>query len=292
MPGAKRLPVFGIDASRNWAWNVELSPAYVGYGMIMNPLTTAHMILGAIIGWGFLSPLAQTKGWAPGPVESWDTGSQGWTIWVALGIILGDSLVGISWICLQFLLSEGESHLKWTQLFRHQWARTRSSRSSPELVVHAPDRLRSDDGSLPNEHSPMLPESNSRVRKLDADSAEDMLSWKTLASWFVSGTLLCFLTTQYLFQGLITSWQLIISIALILPLGIASIRSMGETDNSLASSLGWHCPHHGRFPTTPINSSNVMNRQGVSATLRDNPPTVQSKCDHRLLARWGYIRGR
>ena len=50
----------------------------------MGPATTLHMLLGAIIGWGILSPLAKSKGWAPGPVEDWSSGSKGWIVWISL----------------------------------------------------------------------------------------------------------------------------------------------------------------------------------------------------------------
>ena len=54
----------------------------------MGPATTLHMLLGAIIGWGVLSPLAKARGWAPGPVEDWNTGSKGWIVWVSLAVML------------------------------------------------------------------------------------------------------------------------------------------------------------------------------------------------------------
>jgi uncharacterized oligopeptide transporter (OPT) family protein len=72
--------VFGTPAAENWAWSVDVSPAHVEYGMIMHPLTTTYMLLGAVIGWAFQFPLLKAKGWAPGPVEDWESGSQGWTI--------------------------------------------------------------------------------------------------------------------------------------------------------------------------------------------------------------------
>ena len=99
--------MFGTFVAENWAWPVNVAPAYVGYGMIMQPLTTAHMLLGAVIGWALLSPIVKTKDWAPGPVQDWKRGSQGWLIWVTLGVILGDSLVGICWIVVDILRDAG-----------------------------------------------------------------------------------------------------------------------------------------------------------------------------------------
>jgi uncharacterized oligopeptide transporter (OPT) family protein len=56
---------------------------------------SAYIALGAVIGWGILSPVAKHNGWAPGPVDDWDTGSRGWILWVGMRLILGDTLIGI-----------------------------------------------------------------------------------------------------------------------------------------------------------------------------------------------------
>ncbi len=44
------------------------------------------MLLGAVVGWGILSPLAKYQGWAPGPVDDWLTGSRGWLVWTSLAM--------------------------------------------------------------------------------------------------------------------------------------------------------------------------------------------------------------
>ncbi|KAK0622080.1 OPT oligopeptide transporter protein-domain-containing protein [Bombardia bombarda] len=223
IPGAQRLPIFGSHLAQNWAWSIDLSPAYAGYGMIMDPLITAHMLLGAVLGWGVLSPLAKYKGWAPGPVEDWDTGSQGWIIWVALGVILGDSLVGICWIVFGLLLNRDRKRMKESQtpISEHVFASDNVSLTS-------------------SERASLLLDSDRRIRSINLPDTvkEEGLGWKTIVSWLLGGSLFCFLATWYLFHGLLTSWQIILSILIIAPLGLASIRSMGETDNSLASSLG------------------------------------------------------
>lgn len=100
-PIIRKLPLFGPTAANKWLWTLNLEPGYVGYGMIMAPVTTANILLGAILGWGILSPLAKKNGWAPGPVGDWNDGSQGWVIWVSLAIVLGDSVVSLSWLLLQ-----------------------------------------------------------------------------------------------------------------------------------------------------------------------------------------------
>jgi OPT family oligopeptide transporter len=85
-PVLRNLPVFGFTLAQSWLWTLNPSLAYVGQGIIMGPATTTHMLLGACLGWGILSPLAKTRGWAPGPVDDWETGSKGWIVWISLAM--------------------------------------------------------------------------------------------------------------------------------------------------------------------------------------------------------------
>lgn len=182
--------------------------------MIMDPMVTAHMMLGAVIGWGILSPLAKSKGWAPGPVEDWENGSQGWTVWVALGVIFGDSVVGICSIVIGSLRPKG---------------RPSTGNASDLLRIQDDYTIRADEGT------PLLPRPD---KKNACESEVQSIPGIVVALSLAAATLFCFGVTWYLFHGLLNVLQILMAIAVILPLGIASIRSMGETDNSLASSLG------------------------------------------------------
>jgi OPT family oligopeptide transporter len=62
------------------------------------------MLLGALLGWGILAPLAKAKGWAPGEIGDWKTGGRGWILWVSLGIMLADCLVGLCVVTLRTIL--------------------------------------------------------------------------------------------------------------------------------------------------------------------------------------------
>ncbi|KAK2861252.1 hypothetical protein FQN49_004387, partial [Arthroderma sp. PD_2] len=67
----------------------------------MGPSTSLHMLLGAVFGWAILSPLAKHNGWAPGPVNDWETGSKGWIVWVSLAIMLADSIINLGWLVIR-----------------------------------------------------------------------------------------------------------------------------------------------------------------------------------------------
>ena len=63
----------------------------------MGPATIFPMLFGAVVGWGFLSPLAKKKGWAPGLASDLEGGSRGWVAWIALVIMLTDALINLCW---------------------------------------------------------------------------------------------------------------------------------------------------------------------------------------------------
>src|SRR5215469_4189343 len=109
IPQIRNIPILGSSLATNWLWTLNPSPAYVGQGIIMGPATTLHMLLGAIVGWGILSPLAKFEGWAPGPVSDWTKGSKGWIVWVSLAIMLSDSLVSLGWLILRPLIKHSPS---------------------------------------------------------------------------------------------------------------------------------------------------------------------------------------
>ncbi|CAK7238958.1 MAG: OPT super [Sporothrix thermara] len=100
-PAIRNIPIFGPTAAATWLWTFNPSLAYIGQGVIMGPATTMHMLLGAIIGWAILSPLAKYRGWAPGPIEEWETGSKGWIVWISIAIMLADGIVSLSHVAIR-----------------------------------------------------------------------------------------------------------------------------------------------------------------------------------------------
>lgn len=196
--------------------------------MIMSPITTAQMLFGAVISWGILSPLAKGQGWAPGPVGDWQTGSQGWVTWPALGVILGDSMIGILWVVI------GLCAPKTKQVQQVQRPTNSPDRREPHLTPQS--------SGLENESAPLLNTyddyNNTPTYDKLSDECDQRLSTITILFWLCGVSCFCLLSCWLLFGKLLSFWEILLAIILIVPLGIASIRSMGETDNSLASSLG------------------------------------------------------
>lgn len=97
VPQVKAIPVFGKYLSAHYMWNFQPSPAYFGQGIIMGHKTTSYMLLGAILGWGFLSYIAYYKKYVDFDVDpnNWQGGISGWVLWPSLTIMLVDSLIGL-----------------------------------------------------------------------------------------------------------------------------------------------------------------------------------------------------
>jgi len=75
----------------------------------MGPRTAVSMLLGAMLGWGVLAPLAKNEGWADGPIQDIATGARGWLLWVSLAIMLSDSLVSLALLLIKILLQSVRS---------------------------------------------------------------------------------------------------------------------------------------------------------------------------------------
>jgi len=100
-PILRDLPVFGQRLANQYLWTINPSPAYVGQGMIMGLPTVSSMLFGAFLGWAILGPMSSAKGWAPGPVDDWKTGSQGFILWISLAIMLADSIVSLAMVAFR-----------------------------------------------------------------------------------------------------------------------------------------------------------------------------------------------
>ncbi|KAH8729235.1 OPT oligopeptide transporter protein-domain-containing protein [Ilyonectria robusta] len=224
VPALKHLPIFGHTLARDWLWEFDLSPAYFGYGIIIGPSINASTFLGAVLGWGILSPIAKHNGWTSGPVGDWENGSRGWILWVGMGLILGDSLVGIAWIVLKLC----------------------SSRASYVLQTIWAPWLRRSNGS-PSEQTPLLPDSSdSNHPGGAATSAEDTDDWPdssittpTLVLWLaVALYVTYFACLGTAFREFIPSLATLLAAVLVPLAGFVSMRSLGETDNGAALAVG------------------------------------------------------
>jgi len=187
------------------------------------------MLLGAILGWAILSPLAKYQGWAPGPIDDWETGSKGWIVWVSLAIMLADSLVSLGWLILRPIIFYGPHYF--SQL-RH---RVKENKLSSLFGVPRPSRgaytvlSPSSPPSKPSKH----PE---HIEEPDAPP-EHLISNRTILILFILSILFCIIAIHTVFGSLIPLSSTLLAILLALILSIMGVRALGETDLNPVSGI-------------------------------------------------------
>ncbi|KAK8188201.1 oligopeptide transporter-like protein [Phyllosticta capitalensis] len=225
VPQVRDVPILGLTLANKWLWTLNPSPAYIGQGIIMGPETTLHMLLGAILGWGLLSPLAKNKGWAPGPVSDWETGSKGWIVWLSLAIMLADSLVSLSWLVLRPLVKYARIWLP--RLSQTHWRDVATLRiASRDYEYTALDGT--DQSALKRTHS-STPE--------DDAPPEHLISNRTTIIGLFVSLLLSILAVHYVFGSMVPLQLNILSLFLALLLSIMGVRALGETDLNPVSGI-------------------------------------------------------
>ena len=230
IPQLRGLPIFGLPLANNWLWRLNPSPAYVGQGIIMGPATTLHMLLGAIVGWGILSPLAKSRGWAPGPVFDWTTGSKGWIVWVSLAIMLADSVVSLGWLVLRPLILYGPSY--------HRDIRERISRKGFVSAFHI-NRLKKGNYTAlaPSGTSSSQADSKNLHDAAEPDAPpEHLVPTRTVLVLLTISIIICILSIRYVFPP-IPFGAIILSIILALLLSLMGVRALGETDLNPVSGI-------------------------------------------------------
>lgn len=251
-PILRSLPVFGNYAASTWLWDLNPSLAYVGQGIIMGPATTLHMLLGAVVGWGILSPLAKHMGWAPGPVSSWENGSKGWIVWVSLAIMLADSIVSLSYVAFRPVVQYGPSHLAsikqklargdFLSLFRskdREYAVVNGDEDDPRNSTH---RRSSTSELLPSprfERPDNDDDDNHELRVWDHDDAppEQLVGSYTVSIGLVLSIIVCVASIHITFGDLVPLYANIIAILMALVLSIMGVRALGETDLNPVSGI-------------------------------------------------------
>eukprot|EP01134_Creolimax_fragrantissima_P003054 CFRG3054T1 len=99
VPVLRNIPVgswIGLPILTEWQWTFNPALAYVGQGMIMGLKPGLSAMAGSITAWAIIGPIAKSEGWAPGKVTDWKNGAQGWLMWIALIVMLSESVVSLS----------------------------------------------------------------------------------------------------------------------------------------------------------------------------------------------------
>lgn len=228
-----------------WLWTLNPSPAYVGQGIIMGPATTLHMLLGAVVGWGILSPVAKAKGWAPGPVSDWETGSKGWIVWVSLAIMLADSIVSLGWLVIRPILNLSRAYLPKLR----ESAKRGTLRSDFNNLLHPsaqgyrPVNLSEDGRNSPSygaadNHTQTTTKPKPATDAPEPDAPpEHLIGWKVTLIGLILSLGVCIAAVHYTFASLIPLRLTILALFLALFLSIMGVRALGETDLNPVSGI-------------------------------------------------------
>lgn len=203
----------------------------------MGPATTIHMLLGALLGWAVLSPVAKSEGWAPGPVSDWNTGSKGWIVWVSLAIMLADAIVSLGWLVLRpTIFYAGLYGPELVKGVRDKgFQRCFHDVAKPIMRGYSPVNLDEDTS-----------ETNG-IRKTKSASMDDDIEYdappehrigvKTTSIGILLTLAFCIFAVQYSFPGIISIGLTILALLLALLLSIMGVRALGETDLNPVSGI-------------------------------------------------------
>jgi uncharacterized oligopeptide transporter (OPT) family protein len=269
------LPIFGLQVANKWFWTLDISPGFFGQGMITGPTIPLHMLIGAIVGWGILSPYAKHRGWAPGKVDDWETGSRGWIIWVSLAALLADASVKLAWFLIRPFWRQ---YLASGYLQKRPIAVSKKIDRNPETQPHGGEYIAvpfgmQDESETPQHHvtrgsgwsSSIQPESYNEAYQ----SPQSPLSSRVLAPGFLGSVIVCTLVIHFIFGNIIPWYYTILAIVISLPMAIVGIRSLAETDYNPESALGMFSEK--RLETSLILVSIVSQLAFASLISHSNP---------------------
>lgn len=203
-PILNNIPLFGSTASKKYMWNVRPSPAYIGQGIIMGIATVSYMLFGAILGWAILAPFAKYKGWAPGDVDDWIEGGQGWILWISLAVMISDSIVSFAVVTVKSI----HGGITYINAIRNQ--------------------------DMEEQRSLLSNATNSNV---DVDK-KHLVSSKTAIIGVIFSSILCIISVHCVFGEVVPVYSTVVAIILALFFSILGVRALGETDLNPVSGIG------------------------------------------------------
>lgn len=319
IPDLRNLPIFGNTAAITWLWTLNPSLAYVGQGIIMGPATTAHMLLGAVVGWGVLSPLAKFRGWAPGPVGDWEKGSKGWIVWVSLAVMLADAIISLANIAYREIRDPVAEAVKafWRRLAlsnRHLGKRRRRRRrvfsGDAEDDGDDGDRLLAErEGSFSRSSSTSSSSSSSSFNAAEDDELEDaakasllpaqrdapasqQIGARTVTFGLLASIVFCIATIHIVFGNLVPLYATVASVAMALPLSVMGVRALGETDLNPVSGISKLTQLCFALIVPQSNRSSVLINLIAGAVVSSSWPMLDHDSRSRLTNSPQTVRGR
>nr|GLL26194.1 probable metal-nicotianamine transporter YSL7 [Ipomoea trifida] len=206
--GFVNFPTFGLKAYEN-RFYFDFSATYVGVGMICPYLINVSVLLGAILSWGIMWPLIKDrKGhWYPADLsESSLHGLQGYRVFIAIAMILGDGLYNFC------------------KVFGHTLYGLYHQFKNKSVLPVA--------GRSPNEPSLSIDDK----RRTELFLKDQIPTWFAVAGYVVIA-IISTISLPHIFHQL--KWYHIVAIYIVAPvLAFCNAYGAGLTDWSLASTYG------------------------------------------------------
>lgn len=212
LPVVYALPVFdmlaptGVTLTR-WGWWFTPSFSYIGQGMIMGLPTSLSMMMGAVVGWTVLTPLAHHMHWVHSEPLDAEGGGRGWIMWVALAVMCAESIIGV----VTLLLTSANRDVVC------YWLRLRPPIALPDAV--------------PLSDAPELIE----------EEVDEPPSRQTPASWIVGGILVSVpmgvCAIAWAVGNRIAPWATLLAFLLASFFAVLAVRALGETDLNPVSGV-------------------------------------------------------
>lgn len=270
IPMLKKLPIFGSWASKNYDWDFQPSPAYIGQGIIMGLPTVSYMLFGAILGWAILAPLAKYQGWAPGDINDWINGGQGWILWSSLSMMVADSLVSFIVLSVKSCISlVNDVKKRRSSSYAHTLELQQSLLANDESISQSSNQTNISNASF-NDHSNFDFNSNTNsnsnsnsnfnahanvsnendggsdtiyvernpIQKAIEVPAEFLISNKFAAIGTALSTVLCVVTLKMIFGDLIPIYASLTAIILAMLFSVLATRTLGVSDINPVSGIG------------------------------------------------------
>ncbi|XP_057537677.1 probable metal-nicotianamine transporter YSL7 [Amaranthus tricolor] len=248
--GFANFPTFGLTAF-NQMFYFDFSATYVGVGMICPYITNVSLLLGSILSWGIMWPLiAKQKGhWYDASLsDSSFHGLQGYKIFIAIAIILGDGLYNFFKVFGYTIIG-----------------------------IYKQYRTRNTGAILPSSERPIpeqIPESFDDQRRTQYFLKDNIPYWAAVAGYVIIAVI-AIITLPHMFHNL--RWYYILVMYIVAPiLAFCNAYGCGLTDWSLASSYGklaifiiggWAGASHGGIVVGLAACGAMMNIVSTAADL-------------------------
>ncbi|KAF9287557.1 hypothetical protein BGZ68_001654 [Mortierella alpina] len=227
VPVIASIPVFDwlsgstIAFGTTWQWFFTPSLSYMGQGIIMGFPTTAAMLLGCIVGWGILSPIATLNEWVTGPVSSSTTGARGWILWISLGVMIAESIVSLFGVVVLSLIAHYRYKVR-SARFEERRALL-ESHASLDADAHTEAYRLHDDEDVDDEDAPI----------------DQLVPLKVWVCGLILSSALCLCLISIVFKDQhMPIYATLLALVLGSLLSILGVRALGSTDLNPVSGIG------------------------------------------------------